>query len=254
MSSAAPRSDSIRLAGRSRDREPVVLRGDRDPAGGEVLDRVVGAAVAERELERLQAGRAREQLVAEADPEHRLAHEQRADRVDEVVERRRVAGAGHEEEAVGVARQQLVGRRRARVQLELHAARDEVADDRALDAGVERDDPQPAALALDRAARDSVTSRARSRPTIDGSARTRSIASAAAIAAGKIPPRIAPAERMCRTSARVSTPVIPGTPCAASQSSQPCSAPGASVVLTASRMIAPAAWMRSDSHAPALTP
>ena len=72
--------------------------------------------------------------------------------------------------------------------------------------------------------------------------------------AGKIPPRIAPAERMCRTSARVSTPAIPGTPCSASQSSQPCSAAGASVVLTASRMIAPAAWMRSDSQASALTP
>ena len=72
--------------------------------------------------------------------------------------------------------------------------------------------------------------------------------------AGKIPPRIAPAERMCRTSERVSTPASPGTPCAASQSSQPCSAPGASVVLTASRMIAPAACTWSDSQAPSLTP
>ncbi len=44
----------------------------------------------------------------------------------------------------------------------------------------------------------------------------------------KIPPRIAPSERMWRTSARVSTPVIPGTSCAASQLSQPCSEPGAS--------------------------
>ena len=100
----------------------------------------------------------------------------------------------------------------------------------------------------------SVTSRARSRPIIDGSASTRSWASASDIEAGKIPPRIAPAERMCRTSARVSTPAIPGIPCSASQSSQPCSAPGASSVLVASRMIAPAAWIRSLSHASAETP
>ena len=46
--------------------------------------------------------------------------------------------------------------------------------------------------------------------------------------AEKIPPRIAPAERMWRTSARVSTPAMPGMPCARSQLSQPCSAPGAS--------------------------
>ncbi len=149
MSSAAPRSDSIRRPASPRHREAVVLRGDRDVPGREVLDRVVGAAVAERELERLQPGRAGQQLVAEADAEHRLAHQQRADRLDDVVERRRVAGAGHEEEPVGVARQQLVGGRRARVQLELHAALHEVAHDRALDAGVERDDAQSAALALD---------------------------------------------------------------------------------------------------------
>ena len=39
----------------------------------QVLDRVVGAAVAERQLEGLQADGAGEQLVAEADAEHRLA-------------------------------------------------------------------------------------------------------------------------------------------------------------------------------------
>src|SRR5215467_10456330 len=40
------------LAGLARHREAVVLRGDGDPAGAHVLDRMVGAAVAERELER----------------------------------------------------------------------------------------------------------------------------------------------------------------------------------------------------------
>src|ERR671923_549846 len=38
------------LPARAEHREAVVLRGDLDPPGLEVLDRVVGAAVAEREL------------------------------------------------------------------------------------------------------------------------------------------------------------------------------------------------------------
>ena len=55
-----------------------------------------------------------------------------------------------------------------------------------------------------------VTSRARSRPIIDGSASTRSRASASGVSAPKMPPRIAPSLRMWRTSARVSTSVIAG--------------------------------------------
>src|SRR3954471_18827793 len=46
-------------AGLAGDREAVVLGGDGDAPGREVLDWMVGAAVAERELERLQAGRPR---------------------------------------------------------------------------------------------------------------------------------------------------------------------------------------------------
>ena len=82
-------------------------------------------------------------------------------------------------------------------------------------------------------ARAGVTSRARSRPAIGGSAATRSRACASSTAAGKTPPRIAPALRMWRTSARVSTPVIPGTPASRSQSSHPRSAVGASSALWA---------------------
>jgi hypothetical protein len=59
---------------------------------------------------------------------------------------------------------------------------------------------------------------------------------------------------MWRTSARVSTPVIPGTPLSRSQSSQPVSADGASAALTASRMIAPRACARADSIAAPLAP
>ena len=175
--------------------------------GAQVLDRVVGAAVAERQLEGLQARRAREQLVAEADAEHRLGRQQRADVLDDVVQRGGVAGAGHEEEAVGVARQQLLGGARAREDLERRAAAGEVADDRALDPGVQRDDPRAVALACvyARARRSSPRGRGRGRPC---SARRRCARAprSTATSAAKIPPRIAPAERMWRTSARVSTP------------------------------------------------
>ena len=57
-----------------------------------------------------------------------------------------------------------------------------------------------------------VTVRARSAPSIEGSAAIRSRASASGSSAGKMPPRIAPRSRMWRTSARVSTPLIAGTP------------------------------------------
>jgi len=87
-----------------------------------------------------------------------------------------------------------------------------------------------------------------------GSACTRSRACANGVAAAKIPPRMAPASRMWRTSARVSTPVIAGTPQSASQSSQAPSAPGASSWFIASRMTTARAWTRPDSIASALTP
>ena len=99
-----------------------------------------------------------------------------------------------------------------------------------------------------------VTSRARSRPIIEGSAAISSRASSSAIDPGNTPPSMAPASRMWRTSARVSTPVMPGTPQSSSQSSQPRSALGASSLLTASRMIAARAWTRSDSIAACETP
>src|SRR3954465_14250592 len=41
------------LPGLTPEGEAVILRGDRDPARAQVLDGMVGAAVAERELERL---------------------------------------------------------------------------------------------------------------------------------------------------------------------------------------------------------
>ena len=51
----------------------VVLRGDFHPAGFQILDRLVGAAMAELQLEGLSAKRLAENLVAEANPENRDA-------------------------------------------------------------------------------------------------------------------------------------------------------------------------------------
>ena len=73
---------------------------------------------------------------------------------------------------------------------------------------------------------------------MDGSASISARASSGAIRAGNSPPRIAPASRMWRTSARVSRSVIAGIPFAVSQLSQPASAPGASWRSTAARMMA----------------
>ena len=99
-----------------------------------------------------------------------------------------------------------------------------------------------------------VTTAARSCPAIGGSASISSRASRSEISPVNTPPRIDPASRMCLTSARVSTPLIAGTPQSLSQSSQPRSAVGASSRLQASRMIAARAHARSDSIACALAP
>ncbi len=99
-----------------------------------------------------------------------------------------------------------------------------------------------------------VTSRARSRPAIGGSASIRSRACASGSSASKTPPRIAPCERMWRTSARVSTPVSAGTPQSDSQVSQPPSACAESSRSMPSRMITARAWMRSDSMFACETP
>ena len=63
--------------------EPVVLGRDGDAARAQVLDRMVAAAVAERELERLQPDGLGEDLVAEADAEHGRAPDQLPHRLDQ---------------------------------------------------------------------------------------------------------------------------------------------------------------------------
>ena len=74
--------------------EPVILRGDFDPAGFQILDRLVGAAMAEFELEGLSAEGLAQNLVPQANPENRNAVvDQVARRLHGVTERRRVARA-----------------------------------------------------------------------------------------------------------------------------------------------------------------
>src|SRR5262245_52077781 len=68
-----------------RDREAVVLARDEDAAARALEDRVVRAAVAERELERPEPGGAREQLMAETDAEDTRP-------ADEVAHGRRLVG------------------------------------------------------------------------------------------------------------------------------------------------------------------
>ena len=172
MSSAAPNSVSQRTGSSASirgspsgpaHREAVVLRRDLDPAGLEVLDRVVRAAVAERELEGLEADRPAEQLVAEADADHRALADDLAHRVDDVVERGRVAGAVGEEDQVGVAAEDLLGGRRAGKQRHPAVPLAELPNDRELDAGVDPDHVRAVAVDLDRLARAS-RSRAKSAP------------------------------------------------------------------------------------------
>ena len=80
----------------------MVLARDLDDPGGQVLDRMIGAVVAERELVRLEADRAAQQLMPEADAVDRSLSDQLSDGVDDVSEGRRVAGAVGQEDRVGV--------------------------------------------------------------------------------------------------------------------------------------------------------
>ena len=104
--------DRARAAGPER-REAVVLGGDLHAPALQVLDRVVCATMPEGQLECLEAKRPAQQLVAQADPPHGLLADERAHRLDDVAERRRVAGAVGEEDRIGVVLEQLLRGARA---------------------------------------------------------------------------------------------------------------------------------------------
>ncbi len=242
-----------RLARRAPDGEAVVLGGDLDPAGAQVLDRMVGAAVAEGQLEGLQADRPAEQLVAEADADDGPLADQLAHGVDDVVERRGVAGPVGEEDEVRIAREHLVGRGRARKQRQPAIPLAELPNDRELDPGVDADHVGAVAVAARPAPPGSPCAPGRRPPS---AARPR-------LAPGPRP-RSARPGRSRRASPRGRGCGAPAPACrprrspgprsrAASRASRPRRRrrPRRSC---ASRMITPRAWTRSDSIAAAATP
>src|SRR5689334_10420091 len=89
LAGAVVQVDVARLPAAARqggrvDGEVVVLRRDLHAPGGEILHRVVGAMMAERQLVRASAGGQPEDLVAEADSKNRYFADQSANGLDEV--------------------------------------------------------------------------------------------------------------------------------------------------------------------------
>ena len=90
------------------DLDLVVLGGHLDEAEFEVLDRMVRAVMPEPEAPRVGAGRATHDLVAEADAQERPAVvDDRAGERDLGFEAGRVAGAGRQDHAIDVAREDV---------------------------------------------------------------------------------------------------------------------------------------------------
>ena len=88
----------------------MVLRGDFDPAGFQILHRLVAAAMAEFQLESFSAERLAENLVAEADAENRNAGvEQRLHFAHDIIQRGRIAGAVREKNSGGLVLERVGG-------------------------------------------------------------------------------------------------------------------------------------------------
>src|SRR6185369_9511149 len=78
----------------------MVLRGDFDFAGFHILDRLVAAAMAEFQLEGLAAKCLAENLVSQTNPKYgNTAVHERFNFADDVIQRRRVAGAVRKEDS-----------------------------------------------------------------------------------------------------------------------------------------------------------
>ena len=125
------------------DGEAVVHRRDLDLAGGEILDRMIGAVMALMHFLRLGAERQRQHLVAEANAEDGLAG------FDELPDlrhrifpgRRRIARAVRQEHAVGIELQYLFGPGGRRHDRHLAACRRQAAQDVALEPIIDSDHP-----------------------------------------------------------------------------------------------------------------
>src|SRR5579862_8581459 len=125
-----------------QDGEAVILAGDLDLAGGQILDRVIGAAMAEMHFFGLGAQRQGQKLMAEADAEERnLGRQELLDLRHGIDPRcRRIAGAVGEEDAVGLVAENLFGGRRRWNNGDTRADPGEAAQDVALGAVVDGDD------------------------------------------------------------------------------------------------------------------
>ncbi len=121
--------------------ETVVLTGDHHHAGLQILYRMVGAVVAIGHLHGLGAGGQGQQLMAEADAEHRdVGFEHLLNRLDRVVARFGVTRAVGQEDAVRIQRQGFAGWRLRRQHGDAATAGDQHAQDVVLHAIVEGDD------------------------------------------------------------------------------------------------------------------
>jgi hypothetical protein len=124
----------------------MVLRGDLDLARREVLDRVVGAAVAERELVRRPAHAHGQHLVTEADAEHRHpGFGGDLGVAPDIVERGGIARPVAEEDPGRSGRQHVLGRRRRREHLDVEPVVGEAPQDVPLHAEVVGSDGAPLA-------------------------------------------------------------------------------------------------------------
>ncbi|MPM56949.1 hypothetical protein SDC9_103766 [bioreactor metagenome] len=117
----------------------MVLRGDFDFAGQQVLDRVVAAVVPELQPSALRAGGDSEQLVAEADAEQRNLADQFADVFNRVAHGGGVGGAVRQEQHLRLQRQRVFGGRGRREDGDAHVVRRQPAQDVVLDSEVEGD-------------------------------------------------------------------------------------------------------------------
>ena len=128
-------------------RKAMVLTGDADAASVEVLDRVVGAVVAELHLDGASTDSEAQQLVPQADAEERhLAIEEGAQRVDGVGAGFRITRTVGEEDAVGFHGQHVGRRRGGRHDGHVAALVGQQAQDVALGAEVVGDDAQASAV------------------------------------------------------------------------------------------------------------
>jgi hypothetical protein len=126
----------------------VILRGDFDLIGEEILHRMVGTVVAKFQLVRFAAQREAAELVAEADAEDRHAAGKVADIFDSEGGWLGIAGAVGEENTVGLHGEDIFGRGLRGDDGDIAMMVDEQAQDVLLDAEVVGDDFVAAVFAL----------------------------------------------------------------------------------------------------------